>query len=270
MRHPPRGTVKPMPIAALALLAACGSHREAPAHEPPPPAAFVDAAPPTRLFAGVPKLVVGIANDWDATTARLQRYERDGYGWAAVGDPIDAVLGGSGLAWGRGVHGDRPPAGRDGPIKVEDDGRSPAGAFRVVRAYGYDDAGIEGGSLPYAQLEDSWRCVDDPGSGHYNRVFDATGIEVDWTSAEEMREYGELYRWVVEIEHNPTAAPGAGSCIFFHVWGGPRSETAGCTAMARDDLETVLAWLRPGAVYVLLPRDEHDALASAWGLPTPR
>jgi L,D-peptidoglycan transpeptidase YkuD (ErfK/YbiS/YcfS/YnhG family) len=82
-----------------------------------------------------------------------------------------------------------------------------------------------------------------------------------------MRDYGELYRWVVEVEHNPSAEPGAGSCIFLHVWGGEDSPTAGCTAMARGDLETLLAWLRPGAVYVLLTRAERDALATAWGLP---
>jgi L,D-peptidoglycan transpeptidase YkuD (ErfK/YbiS/YcfS/YnhG family) len=219
------------------------------------------------MLARVPKLVVGVADAWDSTRARLQRFERDGYGWRAVGDPIDAVLGGSGLAWGRGVHGDGAPAGRAGPVKVEDDGRSPAGAFRVTRAYGYDAAGVEGGSLPYTRLEESWRCVDDPASSHYNRVFDATGVDADWRSAEEMRDYGELYRWVVEVEHNGAREPGAGSCIFLHVWGGADSPTAGCTAMAQDDLETLLAWLRPGAVYVLLPRDERDALGAAWGLP---
>jgi L,D-peptidoglycan transpeptidase YkuD (ErfK/YbiS/YcfS/YnhG family) len=91
-----------------------------------------------------------------------------------------------------------------------------------------------------------------------------------------MRRDDDLYAWVVEVDHNAAShaahdaappVPGGGSCIFLHVWDGPGSVTAGCTAMAEPALAASIAWLRPGAVYVLLPRDEHAALAGAWQLP---
>ena len=240
----------------ISVLAACGGHREVPAPAPTD-ARRIDARAPA-LLDGVEQLIVGTTDGWDATSAELVRYERVGGAWKELGR-LDAVVGADGLAWGSGLHGDGAPEGRGGPLKIEGDDRSPAGAFRVLRAYGWaDDAP---GALPYAHLADSWRCVDDPASPHYNQVFDARGVERDWSSAEEMRGYGELYRWVVELEVR------AGSCIFLHVWSGADSATAGCTAMPRAELEALLRWLRPGAVYVLLTRADRDALAAAWGLP---
>jgi L,D-peptidoglycan transpeptidase YkuD (ErfK/YbiS/YcfS/YnhG family) len=71
------------------------------------------------------------------------------------------------------------------------------------------------------------------------------------------------------IEHNANGAPGAGSCIFGHLWKSPDSTTAGCTAMAPASMETLLRWLdadrRP--VFVLLPAAEYQRLQSAWKLP---
>jgi L,D-peptidoglycan transpeptidase YkuD (ErfK/YbiS/YcfS/YnhG family) len=184
---------------------------------------------------------------------------------------VPAVVGRAGTGWGRGLHGDGAPAGRPGPVKVEGDGRAPAGAFRVLRAFGYEPAPPAGTALPYQAVGASWRCVDDPASAFYNDILDADQVEVDWTSAETMRRADDLYRWVVELDHNAASGdaptPGAGSCIFLHRWAGPDDVTAGCTALAEPALVELLAWLRPGAVYVLLPRAERAALASAWGLP---
>jgi L,D-peptidoglycan transpeptidase YkuD (ErfK/YbiS/YcfS/YnhG family) len=240
----------------LVALAACASK--------PEPAA------PTALLDDADQLVVGVAADWDATAVTLTRYERRDGAWRRVGEPVPAVLGRAGQAWGRGLHGAGPPAGRGGPTKVEGDGKAPSGAFTIVRSFGYDAAPPAGTALSYQPLDDGWRCVDDPASTHYNDVMDADGVTVDWASAETMRRDDELYRWVIELDHNAAtgdATPGGGSCIFFHVWDGPDDTTAGCTAMAEPALAELLAWLRPGAVYVLLPRAEHDAVAAAWGLP---
>jgi L,D-peptidoglycan transpeptidase YkuD (ErfK/YbiS/YcfS/YnhG family) len=61
------------------------------------------------------------------------------------------------------------------------------------------------------------------------------------------------------------AAPptkGRGSCIFLHIWAGPRSTTAGCTAMDASELDQLTRWLdrvrRP--VLVQLPRAEYERL----------
>ena len=62
---------------------------------------------------------------------------------------------------------------------------------------------------------------------------------------------------------------GAGSCIFAHLWRTPGEPTAGCTAMAAETMDGMLAWLRPDArpVFVLLPRAEYERLAHDWRLP---
>jgi L,D-peptidoglycan transpeptidase YkuD (ErfK/YbiS/YcfS/YnhG family) len=250
-------------LVLVALLACSSSRPSGPEPEPEP-------EPVQQLLSDADQLVLGISSDFDSTSVTLTRHERRDGAWITVGAPIPAVLGRAGQGWGRGLHGAGAPPGRPGPTKVEGDGKAPSGAFTIVRAFGYDAAAPAGTALPYQPLDDSWRCVDDPASAHYNDVLDATGVTTDWSSAEIMRRDDELYRWVVELDHNAatgTASPGGGSCIFFHVWAGPDDTTAGCTAMAEPALADLLAWLRPGAVYVLLPRAERDALAAAWGLP---
>jgi len=84
-----------------------------------------------------------------------------------------------------------------------------------------------------------------------------------------MRRQDELYAIAIVVEHNTEQTePGAGSCIFIHVWRGPDSGMTGCTAMPMDTLETFASWLQPNAaVLVALPRSEYDALERPWGLP---
>jgi hypothetical protein len=128
------------------------------------------AAPNAPIGVDKTQLVTVVTDDWNRFQATLRRYERSpGRAWKSVGPPIDVVLGREGYGWGRGVHGGGAPAGRRGPIKREGDGRSPAGAFEIGTAYGYE-AARAGVSLPYVQATPELRCVDDPKSRHYNRV----------------------------------------------------------------------------------------------------
>ncbi len=215
------------------------------------------------------QLVVVTTAGWDATAATMRLWQRHGAGWRAVGAAWPAVVGRSGLAWGQGVHGDGPPAGQEGPRKHEGDGKSPAGLFTIGPAYGYDRAPPPGTRLPYTTATETWRCVDDPGSRHYNRLLDERTVTPDWSSREELRRADDLYRWVVEIEHNRDGRPGAGSCIFLHVWSGPGTSTAGCTAMEEPALAGLLTRLDPAArpMVVLLTTGAYAALATPWGLP---
>jgi D-alanyl-D-alanine dipeptidase len=215
------------------------------------------------------QLVTVVSNDWNDFQTTLQRYERTpGGDWVAVGEPIEAVIGRAGYGWGRGLHGDGTPDGRQGPTKREGDGRSPAGVFEIGPAYGYDGT-LDGVSLPYVQATPELRCVDDPNSRHYNRIVSATNAAVDWQSAELMRRQDELYAIAIFVEHNTRdTKPGAGSCIFIHVWRGPGIGMTGCTAMPMETLDAFTRWLKPGAaVLVALPRGEYAALRSAWSLP---
>ena len=243
------------PVVSLVAFAACGRTDST-------------RVPATRVIPQAAReLVTAVVDDWDATRAMLRRYRRDGTGWQLVGDPWPGVVGKSGSAWGIGLHGAGAPAGRGGPIKREGDGKTPAGAFSLRGAYGYAAAAPGGTRLPYAVLDDAWKCVDDPASRHYNQILDDRRVELDWKSAEVMRRPDALYSWVVDLAHNPAGTPGAGSCIFLHVWSGADSTTSGCTAMADRELARLIATLDPTAVFVVLPKSEYAAIAPLWDLP---
>lgn len=244
---------------ALALLLAVPAACQPPGS--PSPAAADD---------GARQMVVVTTADWNAVDATLQRYERGGDGaWRAVGDPVPAAVGRTGLAWGTGIH---PDPGGEGPHKREGDGKAPAGVYRLSSAFGYAPAAEAAWiRMPYVQSGAGIECVDDSRSRHYNRRVDRDTIaQPDWTSHEEMRRADELYRWGVWVDHNSDPPrPMGGSCIFLHVWAGPGAATSGCTAMAESDLREVLAWLDPRArpVLVQLPAAQYRRLETAWKLP---
>lgn len=203
---------------------------------------------------------------WDSVGGELTRYTWSGAAWQAGGAPIAVVVGIHGLGWGRGLH----PQGLTGPTKQEGDGRAPAGVFRLDTAMGYAATAPEGATWPYRTSTADAVCVDDVASVVYNRLVDASTPK-DWSSAEALKRPDALYRWLVVVGHNvdPTPSPGAGSCIFLHVWRSAGRGTAGCTAMAEADLVGLLGWLDPAAkpLLVQLPAEEYSMRQSSWGLP---
>ena len=214
--------------------------------------------------------IVSLTADWDSTSAVVQRYERASAGepWRAVGAPVAAMVGRTGLAWGQGLPLEHGP----GPGKREGDGKAPAGIFRLGPAFGYAPAdSVAWIRLPYVHSRESVKCVDDAASRYYNRLVDQDTVAApDWHSHEEMRLASGVYRLGIWVSHNDSPpVPGGGSCIFMHVWQGPGVPTVGCTAMDAADLEALLRWLDPRArpVLVQAPRAAYPALASALGLP---
>jgi zinc D-Ala-D-Ala dipeptidase len=210
------------------------------------------------------QLVTAVVDDWTSTHARLTLWQRTMSGWEPVGDQWPAVIGKAGSAWGIGV----APAGREGPTKKEGDMKSPAGVFAFRSVYGYAEDAPKNWRMPYEQSTDL-ECIDDAASEHYAKIVDRKQVPSDWESSEQMRREDEVYQWVLDVAHNPDAKPGAGSCIFLHVWSGPESTTAGCTAMDKPKLENLLNKLDPAnqPLYVLLPRAEYRLVAPLWGLP---
>jgi L,D-peptidoglycan transpeptidase YkuD (ErfK/YbiS/YcfS/YnhG family) len=222
-------------------------------------------------WADARQLVLVTMSDWNATQGTLRMWSRTAEGWRAAREAIPVVIGRAGTAWGVGLH----PA-QSGPVKHEGDGRSPAGVFTIGTAFGYAPA--EPTELPYAALSaDDW-CVDVSGSPLYNRIVDArdVGSAAVEGSTEPMRrdlhENGDqAYKIGFVVGHNPRGEPGAGSCIFVHLWKSVDSTTSGCTAMAEPALRRLLRWLQPAQhpVFVLLPQAEYERLRSSWGLPGP-
>lgn len=216
---------------------------------------------------GVRQLVVSIAPSWDATAGTAQRYEREGRGWRATGEPWPVLFGRDGLAWGRGVFGQ----GEDGRAKMERDGRAPAGIFKIGKIYTYDSALPLGARYPFHTVTAADAWVDDVNSADYNRhVLVDPNAPPPWFAKQRMRLGDFAYRWLVEIRHNSDPPmPGAGSAIFFHIRRGPQKPSAGCTTMAEADLVALIKWLRADARphYVLLPRAEYEARRKTLGLP---
>jgi L,D-peptidoglycan transpeptidase YkuD (ErfK/YbiS/YcfS/YnhG family) len=218
------------------------------------------------------QLVLVVSDSWQADSAHLQCYARTtaGQPWRGVGQGVPVSIGRSGLAWGRGLHGDPPLAG---PVKREGDGKAPAGVFELSRAFGYaaPQQEIQGVKLPYLHLTADLVGVDDAKSKYYNQIVRPDEVpSKDWDSAETMRRDDGLYEWGVAVNHNTSPAlPGAGSCIFLHVWRGPGKPTAGCTAMSKEDMVRLLGWLDPQSkpLLVQLPQEAYRRLAGPWGLP---
>jgi L,D-peptidoglycan transpeptidase YkuD (ErfK/YbiS/YcfS/YnhG family) len=235
-----------------------------------PPAALPTTQPPkpaTLIPATTKLLVTGVVDDWTSTKATLRVWRRDGDAWKPTGDAWPAVVGRTGTAWGIGLHGN---VNREGPVKKEGDGKSPAGVFAIDGAFGVAEEPPKGAKLPYeSTARGDWQCVDDPASDHYAQIVDRKQVPSDWHSHEEMLRPDALYTWVVDVAHNPEHVAGKGSCIFLHVWGGKDTTTVGCTAMEEPRLVALLSQLDPAdhPLYVLLPRAEYAALASSWGLP---
>ncbi|MEZ5300792.1 MAG: L,D-transpeptidase family protein [Verrucomicrobiales bacterium] len=240
-------------------------------------AALTAAAAPVAPADGIPdscrQLIVAKAPDWSSHRASLAVYERESAKkpWKpAFKSPIPALLGRNGMAWGRGV---KEFKGGDIPPKREGDKKAPAGIFKVGAVFGYAKALPEGSDprYPYRQVTEWDAWVDDPENPHYNRHYVANPKNVPaWFSKQKMRHGDFAYAWLLEIRHNADPpVPGFGSAIFFHIRRGEDRPTAGCTTMKKEDLESILKWLRHGSDphYVLLPAAEYEVKKSAWKLP---
>lgn len=233
------------------------------------PALRVDlsSSPSTALIPSTVKQILGVTSPgWASATGELQRFERVASGWRKVGTPWPVTLGAKGMAWGRGLHPGAPVM----PKKAEADLTAPAGVFKLGLAFGYAPSAPEGSSWLYQQVDETWRCIDDPASRLYNQVVKASPALKDWNSAEVMKREDHLYRWVINIEQNyPEVTSGCGSCIFLHVWRQPGSPTEGCTAMAEDRMVELLKWLKPqmDPRIVQLPQQEYKKVKKEWGLP---
>jgi L,D-transpeptidase catalytic domain len=230
------------------------------------------ARQPGALAASTEVMVV-TTSDWNAVEGTMRRYERRGprEKWVQAGIPVTVVVGKGGLGWGSGVVPlDAKIHAASDPIKKEGDGKAPAGVFVLSRAFGYAPQELPGSKMRYVPLTTAVECVDDASSKFYNQVLDRGTVAPDWTSSEHMLRSDELYRWGIVVDHNSSPArPGAGSCIFLHIWRGPGQGTVGCTAMPQEQIEIMLGWLDPARkpLLVQMPEQHYRSLHKQLGLP---
>jgi D-alanyl-D-alanine dipeptidase len=241
-------------LSSLALLGGCAMR--------------TDPVPQSLLYKAR-QIVVVTTPDWTSTSGTLQRFERTSSGgsWTSTGTAVPVVVGRTGIAWGVGFDS----VARTGPHKQEGDGKAPAGVFPLDTVFGFAprEAAREVKG-PYVQLLPTTDCVDDTASSHYNTVVDKNRVAaVDWNSAEHMRQVDQYKVGVIVGYNARPPIKGRGSCIFLHIWTGPGSHTAGCTAFDEGKLRELIAWLEPdkGPLLVQLTRDEYARVAKGWGLP---
>jgi L,D-peptidoglycan transpeptidase YkuD (ErfK/YbiS/YcfS/YnhG family) len=203
----------------------------------------------------------------------MHAFERGGATahWKERGRGFAVVAGRNGLGQGRGlIRLDLDGA----PNKQEGDDKAPAGIFRLSSAFGYAPArSATWVRLPYVALSKQVEGIDDPNSRYYNKLVDRSKIaKIDWRSSEQMRREDILYKWGVVVEHNAAAIPGAGSCIFLHIWKSSSAPTAGCTAMPERDLVRLLRWLNPAQypILVQMPRAAYSSVRAKYDLPPDR
>jgi len=127
--------------------------------------------------------------------------------------------------------------------KREGDGATPIGTYPLRRMlYRNDRLALPHTALPVGIIarDDGW--CDAPDSPDYNRPVKHPCP----VSAEHMWREDGLYDVVVVIGHNddPVVA-GAGSAIFMHVAPTDGNGTAGCVALERHDLLTLLTRVQP-------------------------
>lgn len=177
------------------------------------------------------QLIVVISPEVNSTTASLQRYEKESV-WHKAGESISVTLGRSGLGWAEGNE----------TLKMEGDGRSPAGVFPITSTFGYDPQ--PNSTMPYFHADERLMCVDDVNDSHYNKMA-LLNPQNPPKSYEVMRRSDGVYRHGAIIDYNPNGISGRGSCIFFHLNKTNNTPTSGCTAMEEKPLLEMLRWLDP-------------------------
>jgi L,D-peptidoglycan transpeptidase YkuD (ErfK/YbiS/YcfS/YnhG family) len=155
------------------------------------------------------------------------------------------------------VHGDgwlvagtqayRAAIGRGGisANKREGDGASPEGLWPLRQVmYRADRLGRPESNLPLREIRKTDGWCDAPGDPAYNRL-----VALPYApSHEDLWRDDHVYDVIAVVGYNddPPRA-GLGSAIFLHVAQPDYAPTAGCAALALDDLLNVLAECGPGS-----------------------
>ncbi len=216
------------------------------------------------------QLIVVTTDNWDTYQGYLQPYERSAPNqpWQPVGNGWPVVVGKAGLGWGNNYKN----YAVSGPIKKEGDKKAPAGAFAIGSAFGFSSTTDPQLKLPYIPINANIVCVDDSHSKYYGKIIDTSKVATkDWNSAEIMIENDPAYIQGLVVNYNTHGDMlNGGSCIFMHIRSSPDSDgTAGCTAMAQNNVTWLWHWLNPNLhpALVQMPKAQYTELQKAWGLP---
>lgn len=126
--------------------------------------------------------------------------------------------------------------------KREGDGKSPEGVWALRRGLCY--AKDFESAFPMEQYDENDMWVEDAESADYNTFVRDPLPETKGDRLWERR--NTQFRYIVAIEYNTDPIiKGAGSAIFIHAWRAEGKPTAGCVAMAEEDVKRLVEWLNP-------------------------
>ncbi len=196
------------------------------------------------------QIILVISDNFTSSKATLTCYEDS----KKVFNPIPVNLGRNGLGWGIGEIILKHK--KNDPIKVEGDGKAPAGIFKLSSLFGYEKQ--TNYKLNYIHLDENLICVDDSNSKNYNKIIKIPKNKPK--SFEVMKREDDQYRLGVVVEHNFQQMKFAGSCIFIHVHKKKNASTAGCTSMSLLKLKQIVDWLDRSKTPILIqiPRNYID------------
>lgn len=153
--------------------------------------------------------------------------ERKGENWVVKQSPIEAGIGKNGFAL---------------PLqKVEGDGKSPTGIFKLGKLFSYEKQLKTLLENQQTTKEDKW--IDDVNSPDYNKhIIGST----DAKSYENLLLKNDAYKYCMVIEYNTNPIlKGKGSAIFLHLATKEPNYTAGCVAIDEAIMKQLIHWLDP-------------------------
>lgn len=160
-------------------------------------------------------------------TAVFVALEKKESHWVVKQTPIEAGIGKNGFA----LH----------LQKVEGDGKSPTGIFKIGKLFSYEKQTNTLLENQQTTKEDKW--IDDPNSPDYNKHI--SGVTQAKTF-ENLLMNTAVYKYCTVIEYNTNPViKGKGSAIFFHLALKPASYTAGCVAINEEYMKLMVNWLDP-------------------------
>lgn len=135
----------------------------------------------------------------------------------------------------------------DGRTRRQSTGTTPAGTYSMTSAFGNGSKPATAMPWRTTRSRDYW--VQDNKSRWYNEYRSSSQGGFRTSEAERLVSYGSQYRYVAVIDFNRARDPIAykrnrGAGIFLHVKNS--RATAGCVAVTKGQMETVLRWMRPG------------------------
>jgi L,D-peptidoglycan transpeptidase YkuD (ErfK/YbiS/YcfS/YnhG family) len=175
----------------------------------------------------VGQLLVVFNEKSESFTAVFVALEKKGSKWLLKQSPIEAGIGKNGFALPQ--------------MKVEGDGKSPTGIFKLGKLFSYEKQTNTLLDNQQTTKEDKW--IDDPNSPDYNRYVNGP---TEAKSYENLLLNTDVYKYCTVIEYNTNPViKGKGSAIFFHLALKPASFTAGCVAIKEEYMKLMINWLDP-------------------------